>query len=333
MGILNTHNQTENTAVLLSNLCAKETKIAVVGLEADGLSTALYLASKYRVIGYDTSRDITTIIQQQKHPFKNITSNNFTGKDFFATSITNLLEVAQFYVITNSTDKLTFKKATAAVAKHLKVGDVVVFQNMENSSLVKENSICMLERISGLLNNIDFTVAFRKASTTSVTSNNKINVVESEDCKTRKLVHNVFENITVLTVIKPEKVISTNVIANRIETALKQQQPVKKVYSILLKGITSKKNSNELKDSKAIELYMALYRKGIQVKVQDNHVLSSEVEAHCSIELSTTTSQRFDAIVNAVEHDNYQAMTISDYKKNSTSKTLYFDALGNKRNL
>lgn len=332
MGILNTQTQIKSTATLLSNLSAKSAKIAMVGLSSGGLATALFLAAKYRVIGYDSNRDYISLIQQQKDPNKKIDANQFIGKDFFATNISNLLEAAQFFVVTaaeNDVSNLIFKKRILAVAKHLKVGDVVVFQNNDVIASKIDRYISVLERISGLINNVDFTVAY-----ININSPNKINtIVKSNDLKTRALVTTVFEAVTVLTVIKSEKQSETSVVANRIASALKAKQPQKSNYTVLLRGITSNKNCSTLKTSKAALLYIALCRKGIQVKVQDNHVLSSQVEAHYGIELTTATSQRFDAIVNSVEHDNYQAMRKNDLKKNSNFYTLYLDRFGFERTL
>jgi len=333
MGILNTHTQIQNTTTLLSDLCAKSAKIAVVGLNTEGLSTALFLASKYRVIGYDNDRDCTTLIQQQKDPNKKIAASQFIGKDFFATNITNLLEAAQFFVITGASNNSEIQKSIMAVASHLKVGDVVVFQNSNQSKSITEVYVGMLERISGLLNNVDFTVAFTAGTLVCSPSKTTNTIVKSAHRKTRNLVSTVFKSVTVLTVIKTETQMTTSAIAHKIEVALKEKQPSKKVYTVLLKGITSKKNSSELKNSKAAELYIALCRKGMRVKVQDNHVLPSQVASSLGIELTTSTSQCFDAIISAVEHDNYQAMTKKAFEKNSNLNTLYLDKQGCERNV
>lgn len=331
MGILNTHTQIQNTTTLFSDLCAKSAKIAVVGLDTEGLSTALFLASKYRVIGYDNNRDCTSLIQQQKDPNKKIAANQFMGKDFFATNITNLLEAAQFFVITIASNNLIFKKRILAVAKHLKVGDVVVFQNSKTTTNIKEAYINLLERVSGLLNNVDFTIVFTKTSGAKADLHQTNTVVQSADKKTRAVVMDVFKTVTVLTVVKSIKQQPISVVADRIESALKVKQPLKNRYTVLLKGITTKANCNELQNSKAVDLYVVLCRKGLQVKVQDNHVLSSQVESHCGIELTTSTSQRFDAIISAVEHDNYEAMTLKDFEKNSNSTTLHLNKCGFER--
>ncbi len=332
MGILNTYTETQATSTLFTELCTKEAKIAVLGLGEEGLSTALHLASKYRVIGYDNNRDVTTVIQQEKDPNRKIESTDFIGKDFFATSIVNLLETAQFYVITtpnkiNTAGILPLNKSTATVARHLKVGDVVVFQNINNSKREMDFYISILERISGLQHNTDFKTGY--VTTNLLASNQK--EIKSTDTKVHTLITNVFKNITTLKVIKTEKHVDVNAIAKKIEDELKEQRPSKKTYSVLLKGITSEKNTEKMENSKAVELYMALYRKGIQVKVQDNHILPSKVKATCGIELTTSTNQRFDAIVTTVEHDNYKTMKLENYKKNSTEKTLFFDNLGNRK--
>ncbi len=334
MGTLNIHTETQITTTLFNQLCTKEAKIAVVGLGKEGLETALYLASKYRVIGYDNNRDITTVIQQKKDPNKKMTSTDFIGKDFFATSITNLLESAQFFIINkpdNNKRNLPLSKSTTAVAKNLKIGDVVVFQQTKNLKREMGFYIALLEQISGLQHHTDFKTAY----TTKIISENTLNsdqkTIESLDTEARDLVATVIKNVTAFKVIKTAQKIDTNTIAHKIEEALKLQYPSKKTFNILLKGITSEKNTNNIKNSKAVALYMALYRKGNNVKVQDNHILPSKVKAACGIELTTSTSQCFDAIVTTVKHDNYKTITQNNCKKNSTTQTLFFDQLGNRK--
>ncbi len=337
MGILHIHTEKINTSALFTELCTKEAKIAVVGLGKEGLSLALKMASKYRVIGYDSNRDVTTVIQQQKDPYKKIDTTDFISKDFFATSIDNLLTAAQFYIITtpsnlNNKDLFPLKEYTTKVAQFLKTGDVVVFQNMDNSKETIGFYIAILEKTSGLKHNVDFKTGYTTKSTTAIfpfTSSKR--VIISRDMDTQALLTNVFKNITILKVIKTEKEIDINAVANKIKEALVQQKPKKGNYSILLKGITSKANTNKIENSKAVALYMALYRKGIYVTVQDNHVLPSKVEATYGIELATSTSQRFDGIVIAVKHDSYKNIKIDYYKKNMAKKALFFDHLGNRK--
>ncbi len=333
MGTLNIDTETQVTDTLFNQLCTKEAKIAVVGLGKEGLETALHLATKYRVIGYDTNKDLATLVQQKKDPNKKMTSTDFIGKDFFATNITNLLEIPALYIITNTnTNKyLALNRATATVARHLKVGDVVIFQNTNNQKQEIEFYISLLERISGLQHHIDFKTAYTTNIISTITLNAHQETIKSDDTKTRDLVQTVLKNVTALKIIKTKQQIDPNIIANNIEKALKQQHPTKKSFSILLKGITSEKNTNNIKNSKAVALYMALYRKGINVKVQDNHILPSKVKSACGIELTTSTSQCFDAIVTSVAHDNYKTITPTNYNKNSTEQTLFFDQLGNRK--
>ncbi len=122
-------------------------------------------------------------------------------------------------------------------------------------------------------------------------------------------------------------------IVSKISKALKIKKPSCNNCKILVKGITFKENVNDIRNSKAAELCLALQRKGYTVIVQDNHAYPSEVKTHYGIELTIATNQHFDAIVLAVDHDNYKKLTYSDYLKNARMDTVFFDIKGDKKDL
>ncbi|TDQ31172.1 nucleotide sugar dehydrogenase [Zeaxanthinibacter enoshimensis] len=148
-------------------------KIAVIGLGYVGLPLARLFATKYQVIGYDINtkrilelkngRDLTKEVSDET--LKNVLSSSKTmNKGLFCTDQLYDLEECNFYIITVPTpvDKTNrpvltpLIKASEAVGKVLKKGDIVVYESTVYPGATEEECIPVLEKFSGLKFNRDF---------------------------------------------------------------------------------------------------------------------------------------------------------------------------------
>ncbi len=149
---------------LFERLVTKEAKIAIIGLGNVGLSLAMYMASKFKVIGYDINKEKISQIQRKKDPNRTLRYS----EDFHATDMSKLLELAQFYIIAvpapidvaKEPNLIPLKRAIATVARNLKKGDIVVFESTVYPGCTEEICIPILEQISGLVYNKDFYVGY-----------------------------------------------------------------------------------------------------------------------------------------------------------------------------
>ncbi|WP_374567929.1 nucleotide sugar dehydrogenase [Ideonella sp.] len=74
-------------------------------------------------------------------------------------------------------------------------------------------------------------------------------------------------------------------------------------------GITFKENCPDIRNSKVVDLVNELRDHGTQVVVVDPHADAAEVREECGIELASLADAPFDALVVAVAHREYRAMT------------------------
>lgn len=74
-------------------------------------------------------------------------------------------------------------------------------------------------------------------------------------------------------------------------------------------GITFKENCPDIRNSKVVDLVNELRDHGTQVVVVDPYADAAEVREECGIELATLADAPFDALVVAVAHREYRALT------------------------
>lgn len=141
------------------------TKLAVVGLGYVGLPLAVAFGRKYTTIGFDINPQRISELQSgedctlevSKEDLKQAIHLNFTAE------LVNISQ-ASIYVITVPTpidnnrqpDLTPLQKASAAVAKVLKRGDIVIYESTVFPGATEEVCIPILEAESGLIFNQDF---------------------------------------------------------------------------------------------------------------------------------------------------------------------------------
>jgi UDP-N-acetyl-D-galactosamine dehydrogenase len=120
-------------------------------------------------------------------------------------------------------------------------------------------------------------------------------------------------------------------IALQLERRLYSKRFRKNRVSVLVKGVAFKENVNDIRNSKTAELCLDLIRRGYRVVVQDYLVNPEEVQEHYGIEISNTPEGEFDAIILAVDHEDYKHLSYYDHLKNGNEETLIFDVKGDKK--
>ncbi|WP_340066563.1 nucleotide sugar dehydrogenase [Ascidiimonas aurantiaca] len=418
---------------LFKELKAKEENIAVVGLGYVGLPLAVHMASKFRVIGYDINTEKVMQIKNHEDPCKELKSSDFQNKDITFTIQEERLKAAKFYIVAVPTpiskdkkpDLAPLKSATALVARNLKKRDCVVFESTVFPGCTEEVCIPILESISGLTCNKDFTVGYSperiNPGDTQHTFTKIKKIVSASTEESLELIANVYESVVEagvhkaasIKVAESAKVVEniqrdvniglmnelsqifsvlgintkevleaagtkwnfhnyfpglvgghcigvdpyyliekakenrftpklleqvrevnegmTEHIALQLERRLYNKRFRKNKVSVLVKGITFKENVNDIRNSKTAELCLELQKRGYEVVIQDYMADPEEVKNTYGLDVVGATTQEFDAIILAVDHENYKHLSHDDYLENGTEETVIFDVKGDKK--
>jgi UDP-N-acetyl-D-glucosamine/UDP-N-acetyl-D-galactosamine dehydrogenase len=154
-----------------------QSKLAIIGLGYVGLPLAAAFAEKFKTIGYDIDskrvaelqkgRDRTLEVEDdllQSVLVKTTVELEEKGKGLVVTDAMEPISSANIYIVTvpTPTDKhnrpvLTpMIKASEAIGKVLKKGDVVIYESTVYPGVTEEECVPVLEKVSGLTFNTDF---------------------------------------------------------------------------------------------------------------------------------------------------------------------------------
>jgi len=97
---------------------------------------------------------------------------------------------------------------------------------------------------------------------------------------------------------------------------------------VLVKGITFKENVSDIRNSKVADLVKAIKQYGIPTDVIDPFASQEEVKHEYDIDLSSSSEGKYDAIIVAVNHDQYKSLSHADFKNMMTEKPILFDLKG-----
>ena len=154
-----------------------ESKLAIIGLGYVGLPLATAFAEKFKTIGYDIDSKRVAELQKghdrtleveddllQSVLVKTTVELEEKGKGLVVTDAMGPISSANIYIVTvpTPTDKhnrpvLTpMIKASEAIGKVLKKGDVVIYESTVYPGVTEEECVPVLEKVSGLTFNTDF---------------------------------------------------------------------------------------------------------------------------------------------------------------------------------
>lgn len=154
-----------------------ESKIAIIGLGYVGLPLATAFGEKFKTIGYDIDSkrvgelqkghdrtlEVEDDLLQSVLVFSSVQLEQ-SGKGLLVTDSASEMANANIYIVTvpTPTDKhnrpvLTpMLKASEAIGKVLKKGDVVIYESTVYPGVTEEECVPVLERVSGMKFNEDF---------------------------------------------------------------------------------------------------------------------------------------------------------------------------------
>lgn len=148
-------------------------KIAVIGLGYVGLPLARLFATKYSTIGFDINEERVNHLMSGKDSTLEVSdevlqsvlvSQSSNKNGLFCTTSLKDIEDCNYYIVTVPTpvDKnnrpvlIPLVKASEAVGRVLKKGDIVIYESTVYPGATEEECIPVLEKVSGLTFNKDF---------------------------------------------------------------------------------------------------------------------------------------------------------------------------------
>lgn len=143
-------------------------RIAVIGLGYVGLPVAVHFGKHQRVIGFDISIDRIEDLQNAKDYSNEVSPLELNQTNILFTHQQDDLQQADFYIISvptpidnaNKPDLRNLIQASKTVAKYLKKNDIVVYESTVYPGTTEEECVPVLESISGLRFNQDFSVGY-----------------------------------------------------------------------------------------------------------------------------------------------------------------------------
>jgi len=143
--------------------------VAVIGLGYVGLPLALAFGrTNLKTIGYRRSKDKIDELRKGFDASGEISEEEIKSSKLSLTNDENELDQANFFIVAvptpvtkaNQPDMSMVENATRTVAKHLKPGDIVVYESTVYPGATEEDCVPILEKESGLKWKKDFFVGY-----------------------------------------------------------------------------------------------------------------------------------------------------------------------------
>jgi UDP-N-acetyl-D-galactosamine dehydrogenase len=139
-------------------------KIGIIGLGYVGLPLAIEFGKKYEVVGFDINQLRIDELKKSSDRTREVDSSELQKTTVVFTSDEKELDSCNFFIITVPTPVTNSKqpdlsplvKASELVAKHLKKGDIVVYESTVYPGCTEEICVPIIEKHSGLKYNTDF---------------------------------------------------------------------------------------------------------------------------------------------------------------------------------
>ena len=97
---------------------------------------------------------------------------------------------------------------------------------------------------------------------------------------------------------------------------------------VLIMGATFKEDVSDIRNTKVVDVIQELIDYSVTVDVVDAYADPSEMEHEYGLSLSSETNPPYDAIIVAVNHDQYAEMTLDNYRSLMSNKPILFDIKG-----
>lgn len=97
---------------------------------------------------------------------------------------------------------------------------------------------------------------------------------------------------------------------------------------VLVQGITFKENVSDIRNSKVVDLIKELMAYSINVHITDPHASPNEVAHEYSLTMMDTASTGYDAVITAVQHDEYANQSVANFAQLMNDDPIVFDLKG-----
>ena len=143
----------------------KNKKIAIIGLGYVGLPLAVEFGKKFKVIGYDVSKDRIDLLKKNEDQNLEISKREFSDSvHLYFSNIINDIKDCNIYIVTVPTpidnykrpDLTALKNSSETVGFVLKKDDIVIYESTVYPGATEEFCVPILEKQSGLKFNTDF---------------------------------------------------------------------------------------------------------------------------------------------------------------------------------
>jgi UDP-N-acetyl-D-galactosamine dehydrogenase len=181
--------------------------VSVIGLGYVGLPVAVAFGNAGHTIGFDINRQRVAELRDGIDRTGEVTRGELAAAAIIYTDQIEELRQANFHIVAvptpiteaNQPDLTPMFKASETVGQALKKGDIVVYESTVYPGVTEEECVPILERISGLVCGIDFTVGYsperinpgdREHTFTKIKK-----VVSGQDAETLAIVAAVYESV------------------------------------------------------------------------------------------------------------------------------------------
>jgi len=146
-------------------MIASKDALAVIGLGYVGLPLAVEFGKQRRVIGFDIKPERIAELHSGNDHTREVSSTELAEAQYLRlTANTDDLRDAKIFIVTVPTpidahkrpDLTPLIKASEAVGRALKKGDIVIYESTVYPGATEEDCVPVLERVSGLTYNVDF---------------------------------------------------------------------------------------------------------------------------------------------------------------------------------
>ncbi len=117
-------------------------------------------------------------------------------------------------------------------------------------------------------------------------------------------------------------------VAKRLVQMLIQKGKNPSQTKILVMGITFKENVADIRNSKIADLVQELMDYSVHVHITDPFASPNEVAHECKLTLVDSISDGYDAVIVAVNHDEYKELTIDYFKSIMNGEPILLDLKG-----
>lgn len=180
---------------------------AVIGLGYVGLPIFIRLNKKFKTIGFDSNKSRVNQLSNKKDFNKEFTSKNLKLKNgSFFSSRYNKLRKSNFFIVTvptpifndNSPDLRNLISVSNILKKIIKKNDIIFFESTVYPGVTEKVCVPIIEKGSGLKNNIDFYIGYspeRINPGDKTHSIEKINKIVAINKKKFSIANKVYKNL------------------------------------------------------------------------------------------------------------------------------------------